>query len=84
MIVFIFFRAKRGSFHKNINPVIINQHDLLLNKKIFWRMLVTKQMMLAIDYHFFPYYRSQCYHQLFGYQNSSFVFNRKVVLVVLI
>ncbi len=38
-------------------------------------MWVTKQLLVAIDFHsifnFFQYYESQWLHQLFGYQHFS-------------
>ncbi len=42
-------------------------------KKIFWRMLVTKQLLVATDLWniFFHTMEVNGYHQLFGYQHSS-------------
>ncbi len=50
-------------------------------KKTFWRMLVTKQLLVAIDFHsiFFPYYGSQWLPSIVRlptfFKTSSFVFN---------
>jgi len=42
-------------------------------KKIFWRMLITKQLMYPIDFHsiFLPTIEFNGVHQLSGYQHSS-------------
>jgi len=50
-------------------------------KKIFWRMLVTKQFLVPIDFHciFFHTMEVNGDQQLFGYQHSSknVVFNKR-------
>ncbi len=51
-------------------------------KKIFWRMMVTKQMMVAIDFHsIFSYYDSEWLPAIQWlptfFNTSSFVFNRR-------
>ncbi len=63
-------------------PITYNPSALCLTqKKIFWRMWVTRQFLVPID--FFHTTEGNGDHQLFGYAHStaSFMFNRRKKLI---
>ncbi len=75
----------KGIVHQNVLIVIIYSSSTkpvwasfsVEHKEDIWRMLVTRQLTVAIDFHrifFFHTVKVNGYHQLFSYQHSSFVF----------